>query len=269
MASFDFVESASRAYQFIWERRIDVLQISLMAIAVKVLTFVGFIVFGMDDFLRQGLLALPAYFLEGWVIAQVMVMALYRDVAGVMGGESILPSPEDIARNVKASAIVYVLIKLMMSFVVGMTYAEMDMGPDGLPAGSSEEGSVQLLAVAVMMMVFMIWAFRFLWLYVPLVMGRTPLEFLDKFKPLVSSFSFLGTWLLCFVPLILLMIVLSQMLGTVMAGLGVSTESIVFESGLGALHAIIDYLLSLVSSVAIAYGVYSVFNADNKKTKTG
>ena len=71
MASFDFVECTAKAYRFVWARRQEVLELSALMLAVKIVSFVGFIVFGLDEnFLRQGLLLIPVYMLEGWVIAR-------------------------------------------------------------------------------------------------------------------------------------------------------------------------------------------------------
>ena len=49
MASFDFVESSAKAYRFTWQRREDVFRLSAMVLALKILTFVGLVVFGLDN----------------------------------------------------------------------------------------------------------------------------------------------------------------------------------------------------------------------------
>ncbi len=263
MASFDFVECAAKSYRFVWERREDVLRLSAMVVAVKILLFVSFVVFDVhEDVLRQGLFLLPSYFLEGWVIAHLMIMALHHDDLNADQKSSILPGPETLEKHIKASMIVYVLIKLILSFVTGMTYGGVQQLPDAPPP----DPSLQTFFMAVMLIAFSIWAFRFLWIYIPVVMGRSVFEFLDTFKSFMSSFNFLGVWVMCFVPLVLLLLILSQAFGMIAGGLGFDEKSVVFGSGMAAIQALIDYLMALVSSIGIAYGVYSVFKGENKKT---
>jgi len=261
MASFDFVDSSSKAYRFIWQRRAEVLRLSAMVLSIKILCFVGFVVFGIqNDILRQGLYLLPSYLLEGWVIAQIMVMALYAEQAE--GSKSVLPPSQDVSSNIKASMIVYVLMKLMLSFVVGSSF------PGGVPLSESAppEPDASTFIVAVMMIVFLIWSFRFIWVYVPYVMGLSPLDYLRRFKAFSSSFYMLGVWVLCFVPLVLVMILASEVLALFMIGIGVEGKSVVFNAGLAVIQAFMDYSIALVSSLGIAYGIYSVLNGENKKT---
>lgn len=263
MASFDFVESTSNAYRFLWDRREDVVRLSAMVVVVKILFFVGFVAFGIEQqTLRQGLILLPSYFLEGWVIAQIMVMALYGLEQSGETKTKILPPPEDIETNIKASMIAYVLIKLMLSFVVGFTVAEQQKLPDAPPP----EGNMQTFFVVFVMIAFVVWAFRFLWMYVPMVMGRGPMEYLNRFRKMNASFYMMGVWILCFVPLVLVMIFLSEFVGAFLGALSVSEESVLFKSALAIVQAFIDYLMALISSVGIAYGFYSVFVGENKTT---
>lgn len=261
MASFDFVECSSKSYRFVWAKRVDVFRLSAMVLTLKILSFVSFVVFDVQqEVLRQGLYLLPSTLLEGWVIAHLMIMALHYDDAEMGRKSKFLPSPGDVEKNIKASMIVYVLMKLMLSFVTGTTFEGARMAQDGPPP----EPGLQGFFVAVMLIAFMIWAFRFLWLYVPMVLGCGPLEFLERFKAFVSSFSFLGVWVMCFVPLILAMLVVSEAFGMVAGVFGVGVETVFFESGLAAIQAVTDYLMSLIASIGIAYGVCSVFRGDNK-----
>ncbi|MCB9981215.1 MAG: hypothetical protein H6860_02315 [Rhodospirillales bacterium] len=263
MASFDFVESTSRAYRFVWDRRVDVVRFSAMVLVLKILFFVGFVAFDIQkEALRQGLLLLPIFFMEGWVIATLVIMALHAYEAQSKVRRSILPPAEDTARNIKASMIVYVLIKLMLSFVVGSAYEGQQVIPDAPPP----EPNLQTFVLAVVMIAFLIWAFRFLWIYIPVVMGQSVRTYLIRFRAYSDSFPLLGVWVLCFVPVILFMILISEFYGMIMGGLGVGDSSIVFETGMAVIQAFIDFVLSLVSSLAVAYGMYSVFNNENKKT---
>lgn len=262
MASFDFVDSSSKAYRFVWLRRADVLRLSAMALSLKILSFVAFVAFDIQsDILRQGLYLLPVYLLEGWVIARLMTMAVYSEAQE--NTKSFLPPAEDIERNIKASMIVYVLTKLLLSFVIGASF------PDGAllqDSSTPPEPGFYTFILAIMMLVFLIWSFRFIWIYVPYVMGVRPFEYMKRFQAFSASFYMLGVWVLCFVPIVMLMVLSSKLLGLFMLGIGFDPDSVAFDAGLSVLHAIIDYVMSLVSSLGIAYGIYSVFNNEDKTT---
>ena len=195
------------------------------------------------------------------MIARLIVMALYNEQAEQR--KNILPQPQDIEANMKASMIIYALTKLALSFVIGSALQkQVDMGGQAAP-----EPSLHMFFLATGFLVFSIWSFRFLWLYVPVIMGKNLGAYIAKFKSFFSSFYLLGVWFLCFVPLILLLLVFSEILGNLFTVMGFEGEDIIFRSGLGALQAIIDYLLALVSSLGVAYGMFSVFNDENKKTE--
>lgn len=264
MASFDFVESVSRACHFVWEQRVDVVRLSLMVLVIKILSFVSFVAFGMQDAaLRQGLLLLPVFLLEGRVIATLVIMAVQTHRVQNSSRGSGFFSDEDISRNAKAAMIVYVLTKLALSFLMGSAYE----GQQGAPDVAMPEPTFQTVFVAIFILLFLIWAFRFLWIYVAVAMGYSISAYLKRFRAFSDSFSFLGVWILCFVPVMLLLLLLSEFYSISMSALGIGVESVVFEGGLTALQAVVDYVLSLVSSLAVAYGIYSVFNNENQKTE--
>lgn len=264
VAGFDFVESASHAYRFLWVQRSAILRFSAMALAIKILSLIALVVFGLQEFsLRQGLYLLPSFFIEGWAIATLVIMALHEHEARSETRKSILAPGKDTARNIKAAMIVYVLTKLMLSFVVGSVYGDQQAAPEA----AASEPSMQSFFMALVIIAFMIWAFRFLWIYIPVVMGRSVREYLARFRAYSDSFPMLGVWILCFVPAMIALKVLAEMFGGVMNILGFGSETIVFESGLAMIQALADYLLSLLSSLAVAYGMYSVFNNENKKTE--
>lgn len=263
MASFDFVDSASKSYRFVWEKRAEVMRLSAMVLTLKILIFVSFVAFGLEDqVLRHGLYLLPAYLLEGWVIAQLMLMALYSLEKEGGSKKKIMPPPEDFERNVKACMIVYVLTKLTLSFVVGMTFSS----AQGLPEQPPSDPRPETLILAFMMLIFAVWSFRFFWLYVPLIIGKGPTDYLLRFRAFSSSFYMIGVWVLCFVPMVLLMIFVSEFFAMVLGVLGVGNIPIVADSVIAVIQAVIDYGISLVSSLGVAYGVYSVYAGEEKTT---
>lgn len=272
MASFDIIDCTSQSYKFLWTHRNYVLRFSAPVIILKILGFATFVLLGMEEnFLRQGLLLLPVYFLEGWVIAQLVLMALQlehtpKNMPGVQkaqNGQTLLPKPEHVQRNVKASAIVYTLTKLALAFIIGMTM----QGQDGLETPDAPSAASNEMFIVVLMIITMVvWAFRFFWIYIPVLFGKTPLQYLLRFKAFSSSFFLLGVWMLCFVPMAILMLMSTEVMAVVLSIFSLQEDATAFQIGLAIIQGAIDYLLALVSSLAVAFGVFSVFNDENKTT---
>lgn len=260
MASFDFVECAAMAYRFVWGGRATILRLSLVALAFKVVSLMMVTALGLEsNLLRQGLVLLPSYFLEGLVICRILLLATALETEKSDSAVILADSS-----SVRAGAIVYVLIKMFLSFIAGMTFAgNADMAASQ-PAPSAP--NPQTLFLAILILAGMVWIFRFLWLYVPVALGYGIEEFLRKFKGFSSSLQMIGLWVLCFTPLVLLMILGSEILGAVIPGARDDLPSIIYLQAMAVLQALADYAISLVSSIGMAYGVRSVFNNENKKT---
>ena len=160
------------------------------------------------------------------------------------------PPPQDIERNIKASMIIYVLGELCMSFLVGMTMLgaeeSANVNPQSAPDMSFQEFTAIILVLGVV-----IWGFRFFWMYVPVIMGRHPLDYLKIFSGFSSSFLLIGVWLLCLVPISLVMLVLSEVFGLDL--MGVSDGSVALNGVSMAVLAVFDYFMVLVASLAVLF----------------
>lgn len=260
MASFDFVECSAKAYRFVWNGRAGILNLSLMALALKVVSFMTVTALGLEsNLLRQGLVLLPSQLLEGLVICRIMVLATTLEVEKDGSAMILGDSP-----SIRAGAIVYALIKLLLSFVIGMTFMEHADVASSQAASSGPDP--QILMLAILILAGMVWVFRYLWLYVPVSLGYGIEDFSRKFKGFSSSLSMIGLWILCFTPLAFLLILCSEILGHLIPGARDDLPSIVYLQAMAVVQAFFDYAISLVSSIGMAYGIRSVFNNENKKT---
>ena len=268
MASFDFVECSAQSYRFFWENRFVAVRLCALALAVKVLSYVVFIVLGMEkEVLQQGILLMPSYLLEGWVIAHLIVMALrLKEADGPTDKHKFIGADTDMRANIKASMILYGLTMLVLSLVVG---SSMNIEQLGEAAASEEPMQTGMLGMIVIMVgiAFSIWSFRLFWLYVPMILGMAPLKFLQVFSDFKVSFHFIGAWLLCFMPMIIVLLIGSQALGGALELIGVVQDTIVYDVVIVIFQASINFVMALVSSVAIAFGVHSVLRGENEKTE--
>ena len=253
MASFDFVECTTRAFSFVWKERSEVVRLSAMVIAIKVVSFIALILFELqDNLLRQGILLIPSYYLEGVVIARLVIVATQTHER---------MNADNLQASLQASAIIYLLIKMALSFVTGMTAFTQGTMPDT----TSSEPTMSLFVVAFFILLLMIWSFRFLWLYVPIALGYSLIDFMRKFKSFSSSLYMIGLWIMCMVPVGFFMVICIELLAMIFPPIG-DEKSMVLKLGIAFVQAIADYGLALVSSIGMAYGIHSVFNNENKTT---
>lgn len=256
MARFDFVECTARAYRYSWENRRQILGLAAPAIVFKILTFMVVLNFFEDlSLLRQNLFILPSYYFEGWVICTVL--------AGIfLSSAQSDNDPYMIRRNIQAATIVYVLIKLMLSFIMGMTFMNEAAVSQ---AQQSQTLSAQTFFLMILTLGFLIWSFRFLWLYVPVVIGYNLENFLKAFQSFKSSFYMIGVWLLCLMPMGLVLLLASGVLASIFPQAEGMPATFAYKNAMTILQAFLDFMISLIASLAMAYGIHSVMSRDNRK----
>ncbi len=258
MAKFDFVESASNAYIYVWQERKQLARVSAFVLGMKALSFIGILLMGLEDnLLRQGLMLIPSHFVEGIVIAQIMVMAVYSKSHEMLSKSQMLGSPP-----ILAAGILYLLIKLALSLSLGMTFVT----PEQIAAAQADGGPDPLSSffLALALMALMIWAFRLFWIYVPVALGYSVSEYISKFRAYVSSFYMIGVWLLCFVPTGIILIMLLSIVQ--MIAPEVNGESPLLNDILNAsVQAVTDYAMVLLSSLGMAFGVHHVMSGKADK----
>ena len=197
--NFDFIGAASTGYRVAWTNRTSLLRLCLLPFLIKVgciaaILFMGF----QNQILRHGLVMLPAYFAEGFLIAYV--------IRTIHVGGDLKKDVKQARRyfdDVVAGMIAFVLIQLTLAFIVGYTISAM---PETAGTASAEAApAVEGFLIAFSALVFMIWAFRFAWLHLPLAMGIPLSSFLSRIQSFSSSIPMLGCWLAVFMPLLFLM----------------------------------------------------------------
>ncbi len=249
MAIFDFVDCASRAYRYVWQERQQIVRISAIVVGIKALSFFAVFLMGLEgNVLRQGLLLLPASFVEGVVIAQIITMAISGQSFETLYKSHRLASPP-----ILGSAILYVLLKLALAFVMGTSMPS----PQELaspPNGAAAEPSLVMLLLSIILMGFVVWAFRLLWIYIPVALGYSVSAYTRRFRAFKDSFPLLGVWLFCFVPSgIVLLVLMSVVQGIFPLSAGVASYA--HHIANSAVQAVIDYLMVLLSSLGIAFGI--------------
>lgn len=259
MMGFSFVDAAGKGYQFVWEERQALFSLAVLPLAVKMGCFAIIILLGLqDNHLRQGLMLLPAYFLEGWLAALCIRLAIFGE-RRAQGAEGLFVA-EPLKQVILASALVYTLTKLATSFFAALVVAagSVDSAP---PETNPPAGAYFVLVVFT---VFCIWAFRFFWLYVPVAMNVPPSRFLKRIRPFSASFSLLGLWLVCMVPAAVLLMGFSSLLKEVFFGGADAGSSMAYLYGMSCFEGVIETIVVLVASAGMAFGIQSLFNSQDR-----
>jgi hypothetical protein len=249
MAGFNFIEAGRQGYIFVWRQREMLLQMAALPIALKIASLFAAIALGyQENFLRQGLITLPAYFIEGLLVAYAVRMAVY----GTDPVKNGLIPPDD-RRLIKASAIIYVLIKLAALFVLGLVLTTTDPNQKATP-----EESVSAFFMMIAILSFAIWFFRFLWLYVPVAMGYTATGFLKALGSYGSSFYLLALWMMVMAPFALLTLVMADGLQIIFPPGADDKPSQGFIYAFAAAQAFVETILALIASVAMGFAVREI-----------
>lgn len=271
MASFDFIEASLRGYKAVWENRAGLISVAAMPFFIKMGCFAAVVFLGLEtNFLRQGLVLLPSYFAEGVLVAYVIRMVMS---GGVIGRD--VREAEPFARDLTASMVIYVLTKLVMACLTGVAFTQMiesgavQGGADGAAVEAVTQGaegggaevaepSMAMFFLSVMALAAGIWAFRLLWLYVPMAMGVRIGVFMRALGSFGSSFAMMGCWIMCFVPFGILMLIGYEVVAGAL-GHSAETPSQAFSLVLIPVQAAIEVVIALVSSLAMAYGIQQIF----------
>lgn len=250
MASFDFINAATTGYRFTWKNREMIARYMLPLFLVKIATFVIITSFEINfPPLRQGLVMLPSYIIEGWVLA-----VLIRFYMAMQGHDFGTP------RTVLASTLIYVLIKLFLSLTAALTLMS---APPVEMAQSTTEPSLQSFIAALIAIAVMVWAFRLMWFYIPAAFGYSLRDFAEKISSYATSLYMIGTWMVCFLPAGFVLMLVSQAL---LSSVPEATQpGAIYNFVMIAAQAVTEIFVSVVATIAMTEGIRSML-FDKKKS---
>ena len=283
MASFDFIEAAAKGYEFSWYERSYLFRAAIPVILVKLVCVLVIHILQIEDQnLLNGLVALPAHVLEAIFIISVIRFIAFREplfefsrVIGrgappeidregkpAMSDESVksAKATSSGAEMFKAGVAMYLLIRIMQLGFVGVLLDYSKTIDPNVPVPAPEQNIMNAM-IFLALTGAVLWAFRLLWLYIPLAMGYTVRGFLVRIKGMMSSFNIFATWFVTYFPLMVLIsgiFVLSNFIflpGTILQGL-VNDCIRVFG----------EMLIVLVQAVAMTFGFIEVLTNHKEKT---
>ncbi len=250
MAKFDVMEAAASGYRYMWQERKIILPLAAVPFFVKTGSFAAVLLLGVEtNILRQGLLLLPAYFMEALWVVVVIRMAMFGErydrVAAAQG-----QIDEHVKRAVMGAALIYVLTKLVSYLLSGIMMMSREI--EKSPMMPEPNGAPFLTLI--MIMVFMVWAFRFLWLYVPVATGMTVRRFLEIIRPFMTSIYLIALWVLCSIPVSMALLGIARLLLTAFPGVE-GQGSMVYTVLLAPIRAAAELGIAGVCGVAMAHAL--------------
>jgi hypothetical protein len=265
MAKFNFVDAAAKGYKFIWNERRMLLHYGFWPLILKISSFSVIAALGYEkNLLRQGLILLPAYFLEAWLVAIAVRFALFGERSpeplNAASGTNT-PQAREARRAIMAGVLIYLMIKLFSSFTGGII---MDITADA-PKEPSPVTAGMYFAMLVVTAI-MVWAFRFFWIYVPAMMGMRISHFLRLIQGFNSSLYIIGLWMICVMPALLILLAGSKILMLLFPGTS-GMGPVIYMQLFAALQAFVEMIVALASSVAFGYAIMDMISSKNSKQK--
>ena len=297
MQQTEIVDAVGLGYTKVWAERSYLLRLAAVPALVKLICLV--IVFATDnmhDFLRQTLILLPAHFLEGWLLAQFLRTLL----CGERWPIKVDTEREDHilfmmrrARGIISAVLIYVLIKMGLGAImaagdhayeraqeqqthqagdtarqVGTTgeaetkgapaqnTASGEASPD-LPATMGPEAGIS----AIVLLIVLIWAFRYLWLYIPAAVNMPLTAFVNRMGGFIMSLRLIGVWLITITPVLLIgVMITSIMLGNYNGQLDQAPALISFV--ILCMNVIVELLVAILATTAIAIAMRHLMPPD-------
>lgn len=250
----DIVHSALMGFKTVYGERHYLLKLVAIPLFVKLISTIAVYISGIDVLSFYYIIAmLPSYFVEGWFIAQFLRTLL----TGERWPMRLSNPPTDNemrfmfvrARGILSCILCFTLIMMLHGgATVALTNLKeiMELNAETPPTS----GSFPVLLAGIGLMIFSIWAFRTLWLYIPLVILAPLGAFMRDIKGMMTSVYMMAIWVMTVVPIMFVVMLFS----TILLGENSlsSAPSIAAFLTIGV-HVIGEILSHTIAVTAIAY----------------
>lgn len=265
MAAFDIIPAVLKAFKTVWANRSYLMKLAAVPVAVKLIFFTLAITYAQDNYTHFILIMLPSLLVEGWMLAHFVRFIMlgqtwpYR-ASGDFDKDLAVLSVR--ARGVLGGMIVFVLINMVIGLFAEYT-ARIMMPYMPVEGASQVEIPAHIAFVSFVMLGAMFWGFRLIWLYIPYALNMDGLTYLNAVKGLSTSISMIGTWVLCFIPFMVLMRLAAVLVADPLAATGGSSISMF---AMTLLTVLVDTVKGLVTVAAITYGLRELFAKNIQKS---
>ncbi len=263
MASFDFIEASSKALEFVWDKRAYLARVAVPVVYVKVACILMvFVMNAQQAYLLTGILTMPGVVLEALFVIGVLRFYLYNESIFIWGKATPVPEGrEDVTpyrgpltrlQSIQAAIAIYLLIKVVLTAIVNasLDYAsKISEMKEAAPVAEPSDPSFAVFVIMALWITFLVWTFRFLWLFIPPTLGLSVRGVLKHIRGLESSVFMVAAWMTCVIPVGMVMM---MSMGVGVSIFGEGTPATIVLNAL--LQAGFEVIILAVSAIAITYG---------------
>ncbi len=270
--NFNMMDSAGYGFYRVWLERSYLLKLAAIPLLIKFACMITVLVLGIDDnILRQGLILFPGVLAEGWVLAQFLRTLLKGE-----RWPTILPADIDDrvldklllrARGIVAATLAYGLIALglylIRYFSFGLMFGDFHASQEDVsnllrPSDTGEPPKLNMSPLMIFPLIAatigLFWAFRLLWVYIPLSVLMPVDDYLKKVGGMMTSVKMVVLYFCTMTPIMFVMIIISNIVfgafdGMTEDGDGLARFIMVFFA------VIADTLVGLVSTAAFVWAM--------------
>lgn len=211
----DIIDLVLGAYRALFKERAYLIRLAAIPLVIMFMNFIVVsLVFPDLPPLRRGLAMFPAMLAEAWVVVQFLRTVMTDERWPVrLPANFSGPLPRELyarARGLLSSLLYYFLISMLMNvfaaLIMTMLITAKEQGATDLSNAIPSHISLVMLAV----MILFLLNFRFVWLYIALVVNVPIWVFVNATKARLVNFQLLGLWLATLTPLMFLSLVFIQ-----------------------------------------------------------
>lgn len=271
MKSIDVITSVDYGYRTLWSERTYLLRLAAVPFIIKLIFLAILMLLGWEqNFLRSAVVLLPATLAEGWMLAHLARLVFldqrwpFRPSGDAVQDALTL---NDRAYGIITGTLFYAIAKHAEAGILALMASMQKASLTVDPAQASAALSPGAAFAGLMLLVFSVWAFRFMFAYIPAAAGIGLDILLRTRRGLLMSVQMIGIWLVCVVPcLILVLMTLGLMLPdpeTLKAtGLTLTnSQQILFV----LTQAVADMLMGIIATLAIAFALRTMLEKQAPK----
>jgi hypothetical protein len=271
MASFDIIGAAGYGYQLAWREKRYLARLATIPLFVKFCCLLV-IMLGRwtDSSLLATLILLPSFFADGWMLSHyVRLIFLDQRWPFRPGGDPAADRQElqDRSTSLMAGTLVFVVSRFLAGGQSAWFFHLLDQinqvskaNPPQLSTGTA----VIFLATTALSL----WAFRFLWFYIPAVLGYNLRRCVRDLRGIAASFYIIGLAVICSLPTYGFQYLIASMAAAPYDLSHPATLPLTFDIFLAMLDTAAETIIAFIATGAMAYAFYEMLGKKTNDRKS-
>ena len=266
MATFDIIDAAGYGYQLAWREKRYLARLATVPLFVQFCCLLVILLAGWGDrSLLSTMILLPSFFAAGWMLSHyVRLIFLDQRWPFRPAGDPAADRQEmqDRAAGLMAGTLVFVISRFLTGGQTAWFFHLLDqvnqVSKVNPPQLSSTMAVVFLATMAVSL-----WAFRFMWFYIPAVLGYNLRQCVRDLRGIATSFYMIGLTIICSIPVMGVQYLIASVAAAPYDLSHPAGLPLTFDIFLAMLDSIAETVIAFIATGAMAYALYEMLG---KKT---